>query len=795
MLRYGSGRTVSTTTTTTTTTEDSPESLSERRIRRLRLTLHAGDNENKEPKSANSDTAEKEKDVNRAWKKKNGLIQRERPAGRESPQQHLGDMTNGVPETSLQHHGPKVYGVVQRTGSDKQPEVMAREWTANHLQDEMRDSLEKVRERMYGQFGGMQQSMQKLSQEIRAANSQRKSLESEVKVRTTAMENFDQMNSSLISANLSLQKSLIENCQNRAENQTLRLQVESSREANTQALHELSAKLKQEYEEKLQEEQRKHREEIENLQAQLDEYIRRLEEAEKTIKIAEAKIAERDQRIIEVERLLDCMGKEKGQLQNKLQECEQRLRLLELTDTTDATVVKKSKELQSETVDLRERIKHLNDMVFCQQRKVKGMIEEVESLRAQVAHKDMFISELLDRIAIVECENNELEDKLKYFMSTQNRSREVLETREIGVGCDLLPRHEADRQGQVRHLGQQSREELQELLLRQEKILSNKRLVQTLPDKGKKIKEFAEKVRLAIEHRDEEERRQSLVSAARTELQSKYQQAFTMQQRAVPNMPAASHQNRKSEAAADDAMQEREISPASADVQENNTLDEQQDQFVSGTAAGEAMETAAAGASLNSDETKEGDLVEALERVRLSETSTGFTSKSKDPLHSTARDNYFLRNQIPKKPHYMTVFEKNENTSAPRKQKFKPNQLPNRSDISPSGSSSPSQSSEGSSPLSAQARRERDRKHLDDITAAKLPPLHHSPAQLISLDESAALMKEQTKKQLELQAKLAAQKLSEGLKISMGSYTPDGGPMAAYREVHDEGAQLSSEED
>lgn len=46
-----------------------------------------------------------------------------------------------------------------------------------------------------------------------------------------------------------------------------------------------------------------------------------------------------------------------------------------------------------------------------------------------------------------------------------------------------------------------------------------------------------------------------------------------------------------------------------------------------------------------------------------------------------------------------------------------------------------------------------------------------------------------------MQAKLAAQKLSEGLKISMGSYTPDGGPTAAYREVHDEGAQLSSEED
>ncbi|XP_074523165.1 myocardial zonula adherens protein isoform X2 [Halichoeres trimaculatus] len=481
MLRYGSGRTVS--TTTTTTTEDSPESSSERRIRRLRLTLHAGDNGNKEAKTANSDTAEKEKDVSAAWKKKNGMIQRERPAGRESPKQHLGDMTNGAPETSLQHHGPKVYGIVQRTGSDRQQEVMAREWTVSHLQDEMRyirevrDSLEKVRERMYGQFGGMQQSMQKLTQEIRSANVHRRSLESEVRIRTQAMESFDQMNNSLISANLDLQKSLLENCQNRvdrrdelknlqrtydkaqeklrdkekelaaaqAENETLRQQVESSQEASSQALKELSAKLQREYEEKLQEEQRKHREEIEKLQAQLDEYIRRLEEAERNIKIAEAKIAERDQRISELERLLDCMGKEKSQLCQKLQDCEQRIRLLELTDTTDSTVVKRSKELQSEAVDLRERIKHLNDMVFCQQRKVKGMIEEVASLRSQVAQKDMFISELLDRIAIVECENNELEDKLKYFMSTQNRPRDALETREIGLDCNLLPRRGAER--------------------------------------------------------------------------------------------------------------------------------------------------------------------------------------------------------------------------------------------------------------------------------------------------------------------------------------------------------------
>uniref|UniRef100_A0A665U7J1 RNA polymerase II subunit M n=1 Tax=Echeneis naucrates TaxID=173247 RepID=A0A665U7J1_ECHNA len=353
-----------------------------------------------------------------------------------------------------------------------------------------------------------------------------------------------------------------------------------------------------------------------------------------------------------------------------------------------------------------------------------------------------------------------------------------------------------ESQGQVGDLRQQSREELQALLLRQEKILSNKKLLLSLPDKGKKISEFSEKVRLAIEQRDEEERRQSLVSAARTELQSKYQQAF-MQKCAVPSTIAASGQNRPSAAVAGDSVHERRTSPAFAHVQKNTTLAIKQDQSVSRVADDETMETATAGASLNSDETKEGDLVEALERVRLSEASTDLGGESKDLLNSSARDNYFLREQTPKKPHYVTVLEKTEKTSAPRKQTFRPNQLTHRSDASPSGkvSSSPSQSSEGSSPLSAQVRKLQDRKHLDDVTAAKLPPLHSNPAVLLSLEESAVLMIEQTKKQQELQAKLAAQKLSEGLKISMGSYTPDGGPMAAYREVHDEGAQLSSEED
>lgn len=40
---------------------------------------------------------------------------------------------------------------------------------------------------------------------LQEANTHRRSLESEVKIRTSAMDTYDQMNSSLIAANISLQ--------------------------------------------------------------------------------------------------------------------------------------------------------------------------------------------------------------------------------------------------------------------------------------------------------------------------------------------------------------------------------------------------------------------------------------------------------------------------------------------------------------------------------------------------------------------------------------------------------------
>ncbi|XP_030650306.1 protein GRINL1A [Chanos chanos] len=841
-----------------TTANPTSDAHSERRIQRLRLTLHPEESSTTSIEPRNSNPHKEEKVVNGAWKGRNGLIKRERPAGQESPQledkegtgdfetqmtvhveavlgaktaqladishrtetkvmlarrerhqhegltlmgreysiTHPGAETNGVRDEPLQR-GPVVYGVVQRTSSDRQQELMAREWSVNHIRDEMRyirevrDSLEKVRERMYGQFGGMQQSIQKLTQDLKAANSHRRTLENEVRVRTSAQDSFDQMNSSLITANIDLQKSLIDSCRNRigtrdelrnlrvsfekaeqrlrerekqleavqAENHTLKLQMESSQEAKAQALRELGATLRRQYEEQLEEQQRKHREEIERLQAQLDEYLRRLEEAERSVKIAEAKIAERDQRISEVERLLDCMAQEKSHLMQKLQECEQRLRGLDEVDHANKTVSKESERLQEEAADLKERIKHLNDMVFCQQRKVKSMIEEVQTLRTKLAQKDMFISELLDRIAIVECENNELEDKLKYFMSVQNATETKVQTRDIGVGCDLPAR----------------------------------RFIQTLPDKGEKISDSVERIKRALAAREAEERKEADLSSIRTEFQMKYQQALTQRQpdqQASPNRVDILSTSLKERRGGGSALEDDNVAVVVVVVEKTslaptNAAELQPDRAEAMEASSGTDTAASVGAGA-----KKNELAEALERVTLTEQSTRGTQETKDTLKNTTPVNPFLGKHQQKMPHYMEVLEKAQLTGGARKPKFKPNQLPSKT-----GSPSPSQSPGSPTPLSAEARRQRDKKHLDDITAAKHPPLHHSPAQLLSLEESALLLKEQTRKYQELQAKLAAQKLAEGLTVSMGTYQPEGGPLAAYREVRDDGAQLSSDED
>ncbi|ELK27651.1 Protein GRINL1A [Myotis davidii] len=87
-----------------------------------------------------------------------------------------------------------------------------------------------------------------------------------------------------------------------------------------------------------------------------------------------------------------------------------------------------------------------------------------------------------------------------------------------------------------------------------------------------------------------------------------------------------------------------------------------------------------------------------------------------------------LRSGTQKKPHYMEVLDMRAENPVPSPCKFKTNVLPSHQNASSSH-----QQRRGS-PISSEERLRRDKQHLDDITAARLLPLPHLPAQLLSIE-------------------------------------------------------------
>uniref|UniRef100_A0A8C4TDB7 Myocardial zonula adherens protein n=1 Tax=Erpetoichthys calabaricus TaxID=27687 RepID=A0A8C4TDB7_ERPCA len=441
MLKHGSASTV--------TTADVQDSNKNGNIRRLRLTLHTQElpeenNEVQEKGNKGSD----EMTAGSARRRKNGHTYIENAAIMESPILHLSTAVSRVPAEK-----PKrsvVYGVVRRPDTENQSEVLVYQWSVNQVKEDMeyikevRNSLEKVSERIYGEFGGMQEKLQQLSNEIRKAlvdsSLERSDMTEEMK---NLRESYQQAMEKMKDKEHQLEAAI-------SENEILKLKVEASQEANAEALRDLTRNLHSEHEYKLREEQQRYQAELEALQAQVTSYVLQIEEANRKVKETEEKITERDQKIGELDQFISRMEQERELLQRSLEEKEYALVRIRLADEPDSLAHnKRSQQLQEEASSLRERIKHLDNMVHCQQRKVKQMIEEIERLRDKIMQKDLYIEHLLERICAVECENKELQDKLNYLLSRNNVPRSPAETREVGVGCNLSDSKQAQPQSQT----------------------------------------------------------------------------------------------------------------------------------------------------------------------------------------------------------------------------------------------------------------------------------------------------------------------------------------------------------
>nr|XP_040131332.1 myocardial zonula adherens protein [Ictidomys tridecemlineatus] len=327
------------------------------------------------------------------------------------------EVSNGEPTRKLPQG--VVYGVVRRSDPNQQKEMVVYGWSTNQLKEEMnyikdvRATLEKVRKRMYGDYDEMKQKIRQLTQELSVSHAQQDYLESHIQTQSSALDSFNAMNSALASDSIGLQ-------------------VESSQEANAEVMREMTKKLYSQYEERLHEEQRKHSAEKEALLEETNSFLKAIEEANKKMQAAEISLEEKDQRIGELDRLIERMEKERHQLQLQLLEHE-----TEMSGEISDSDKERYQQLEEASASLRERIRHLDDMVHCQQKKVKQMVEEIESLKKKVQQKQLLILQLLEKISFLEGENNELQSRLDYLTETQSKTE--VETREIGVGCDLLP--------------------------------------------------------------------------------------------------------------------------------------------------------------------------------------------------------------------------------------------------------------------------------------------------------------------------------------------------------------------
>ncbi|XP_044521238.1 LOW QUALITY PROTEIN: protein GRINL1A [Gracilinanus agilis] len=357
--------------------------------------------------------------------------------------------------------------------------------------------------------------------------------------------------------------------------------------------------------------------------------------------------------------------------------------------------------------------------------------------------------------------------------------------------------------GSAEDLRKRSLGELREMLGRQEKLLRNEKFVRSLPDGGKKISDFVERVKSIIAEHEELKRTNRLdfdlkQTVAHEIFNLGVGKPWTPEQRretssvldsslvfiSEPSQTASRNQEIESTMETSVPISHDEAGKSEGDIKcnkkwmsYNNTVvampsesNEQSHQFGFLNHAGDV--------SGNTDDM----FIDSLQRITINDDENQSEDSNMDHLGS-------YPSNIPKRPHYMEVLEMRAKNPVPPHNKFRTNMLPSEPQSSPSHSPQRRES-----PISVEERRRRDKKHLDDITAARLPPLYHMPTQLLSMEESLAIQKQQKQNYEEIQAKLAAQKLAERLNIKMQSYNPEGDASMKYREVRDEDDYHSSED-
>ncbi|XP_071107973.1 DNA-directed RNA polymerase II subunit GRINL1A-like isoform X2 [Haliotis cracherodii] len=320
----------------------------------------------------------------------------------------------------------------------------------------------------------------------------------------------------------------------------------------------------------------------------------------------------------------------------------------------------------------------------------------------------------------------------------------------------------SEKQGQLGDLTKKTLQELRELLDRQDKLLKKEKFLQTLPDKGVKVKTFAQTLRTLIAQREDIERAAATLEGVTISGHGDKQTSNRHRDKKVTAIET--NQERKVQQEGDNSKNEAAVCEAS--VTRNDT-------------------------ELRGDKSIAMDvsdrLSEVLERVTIS-TDHRVSVGEDAYINSYERVIKKANEQIPLKkafkPNSTLKISKVEDLPEVYKFRSKQDRLKVSQSSGVSGGSerktessvdsSKSQPKDESAVVLPDYRHDKSVSRPKDESAVVLPDYKHDKSVLISVEESLQLVSQQRKHHGELMMRQATERLAGRLHIRLDDYNPEG---------------------
>ncbi|XP_039606357.1 coiled-coil domain-containing protein 68-like [Polypterus senegalus] len=201
------------------------------------------------------------------------------------------------------------------------------------------------------------------------------------------------------------------------ENEDLKLKLEASREAGAISLRGATRWLFDVYQTQLDETRRKYGQEKQALQQNVEDWQQNLATCMTNIDGSIIALQEKEYRVLEKEKLIERMKKEKKVLMERKEMVEKNI-LWKLSQRHCSPIIDKSlMSSQRERSTLRDQIIHLDHVILDQDKIMRGYIFQIDRLKKELLFQDESIANLHERLHSLEAQNKELKYLVNFWSS------------------------------------------------------------------------------------------------------------------------------------------------------------------------------------------------------------------------------------------------------------------------------------------------------------------------------------------------------------------------------------------